>query len=65
LYIHGNTEEVKGNSKQDVIIALAKFTIPDAKMFAIEWMEKKGGRHLTLKVKNRSIMKARPVLHPK
>lgn len=61
LFIRGNTEEVKGAATQDVIVALEKFTIPDAKVLAIELLEKKGGRHLKLLVKNRTIIRAKPV----
>ena len=61
LYQYGNSNEVKGKTSQDVIIALQKFTIPDAKVLTIEWMEKKGGRHLKLAVKNRIIVNAKPV----
>ncbi len=61
LYQYGNTDEVKGKSTEDVVIALEKFTIPDAKVLTIEWMEKKGGRHLKLFIKNRTIVNARPV----
>ncbi len=61
LYQYGNTNAVEGKSTEDVVIALEKFTIPDAKVLAIEWMEKKGGRHLKLLVRNRTIVHARPV----
>ncbi|HPH46728.1 MAG TPA: conjugative transposon protein TraN [Chryseolinea sp.] len=61
LYQYGNTHEVKGKSTEDVVIALGKFTIPDAKLLAIEWMEKRGGRHLKLLIKNRTIVHASPV----
>lgn len=61
LFVYGNTNEVKGTSTQDVIVALEKFTIPDAKVLAIELLEKKGGRHLKLMIKNRSIIRAQPI----
>ncbi len=61
LYQHRNTNEVEGKSTEDVVIALEKFTIPDAKVLVIEWMEKKGGRHIKLMVKNKTIVHARPV----
>lgn len=60
LYVYGNTGEVKGKASQDVVIALSEFTIPEAKLLVIELMEKKGGRHLALNVRNRTIVKARP-----
>lgn len=58
---YGNAEMIKGKSSQDLIYALPKFTIPDAKVLTIELMEKKGGRHLQLHIKNKTIVKAKPV----
>jgi len=58
---YGNAEMIKGKSSQDLIYALPKFTIPDAKVLTIELMEKKGGRHLQLLIKNKTIVKAKPV----
>ena len=54
----GNTSQVKANSKNLVVIALEKFTIPDHKYLAIEIGEKNGGRNLLLRVGNRKIIKA-------
>ncbi|PZR25996.1 MAG: hypothetical protein DI538_26880 [Azospira oryzae] len=61
LFIHGNGDELKGATTQDVIVALEKFTIPDAKILAIELLERKGGRHLKLLLKNRTINRAQPI----
>lgn len=61
LYQYGNIQEVNGKSTEDIVIALEKFTIPDAKVLAIEWMEKKGGRHLKLLIRNRTIVRASPI----
>ena len=58
LYVGGNTKEVKANSRSVIVVALEKFTIPDAKYLAIEIGEKKGGRHLLMQVNNRKIMQA-------
>jgi conjugative transposon TraN protein len=41
LFIHGNADELKGETTEDVIVALEKFTIPDAKVLVIELLEKK------------------------
>lgn len=61
LYHYGDVKVINGKSSQDLVYALPKFTIPDAKVFAIELMEKKGGRHLRLAIKNKTIIKALPV----
>jgi conjugative transposon TraN protein len=58
LYIAGNIEQVKANSKTVIVFALDKFTIPDAKYLAVEIMEKNGSRHLAMRVSNRKILKA-------
>jgi len=54
-----NTSTIKANSTQAVVFALPKFTIPDKKYLAIQLMEKNGGRHLEVKVKNRQLIRAR------
>jgi conjugative transposon TraN protein len=61
LSVAGNITQVKANSSSIIVIALDKFTIPDAKYLAIEVMEKNGGRHLRLKVNNKNIMQAIPL----
>ncbi len=59
LYTLGDTSCVKGKSKQTLVIAVPKFTIPDGKYMVIEIMEHNGGRHLALRVKNRHVVKAK------
>ena len=54
----GNVELIRGNSQQMVVVALPRFTIPDKKVLMIELMEANGGRHLSLRVKNKTIIGA-------
>lgn len=54
----GNMAIVPGMGRQLITVALEKFTLPDAKFLAIQIMEKNGGRHLTLRVKNKKIIQA-------
>lgn len=61
IYLYGNAETIKGKSTEDVIYALEKFTIPDAKRLVIEIFEKNGGRNLSLAIKNKTIVNARVV----
>ncbi len=61
LYVYGNAERVAGQSSNDVVYALEKFTIPDAKRLIIEVFEKNGGRNISLAVKNKTIVNARLV----
>jgi conjugative transposon TraN protein len=58
LYIYGDTSVIKGQSKNMVVFAFPRFTIPDKKFLCIQLMEKNGGRHLQLKVQNRTLVKA-------
>lgn len=60
-YCYGSISAVAGQSTEDVVYALPKFTIPDAKELVIELMEKRGGRHLQLRIRNKAIVHARPV----
>lgn len=59
LYIYGDTSSIKYQSKNILVFALPKFTIPERKFLYIQLMEKNGGRHLHLNVQNRSIVKAK------
>ena len=58
LYVAGNNRQIKANQSNVLVIALQKFTIPDAKSLVIEINERNGGRNLFLKVNNNKILKA-------
>jgi conjugative transposon TraN protein len=57
LQISGNTKQVKAFSRTVAVVALQKFTIPDKKFMGIQIMEKNGGRHLSMKLGNKDILK--------
>lgn len=59
VYVYGDDKSVKGNSTQDIVYALQKFTIPDSKHLVVEMFEKNGGRNLNLKIKNGTIVNAK------
>ena len=61
LQIAGNQTQVKAHQKNILVVALEKFTIPDSKFLFVQIMEKNGGRHLSMKVKNKKVMKAIPL----
>lgn len=61
LYVEGNIERIAGRSGQVIVVALEKFTIPDKKLLVIQLLERSGGRHLSIKLKNRHIVKARTI----
>lgn len=58
LYVAGNRSKVKAYNFTVVVVALDKFTIPDAKFLGIQILEKNGGRHFNMKVYNRQVLKA-------
>lgn len=58
LYIAGNKKQVKAYNFSVIVVALDKFTIPDAKLLGVRIMEKNGGRHFNLKIYNGNILKA-------
>lgn len=59
LHVFGDDKQIKGNSSQDVVYALGKFTIPEAKRLVIEMFESNGGRNLRLSIKNKAIVNAK------
>lgn len=58
LYTAGNRQQVKAYNFSVIVIALDKFTIPDAKLLGIRILEKNGGRHFNLKLYNRQLLQA-------
>ncbi|WP_294819057.1 conjugative transposon protein TraN [uncultured Flavobacterium sp.] len=56
-----DAQKIAAHSKLTVVYALPKFTIPDKKNLIIELVEKGGGRHLQLKLKNRKAAKVTPL----
>ena len=58
LFVYNNTNKITGQSDNTIVFVVRKFTIPDKKYLAVQLMEKNGGRHLELHVKNKKIVKA-------
>jgi conjugative transposon TraN protein len=58
IYTYGNDQTIPGNTETDIVYALNKFTIPDAKHLVIEMFERNGGRHVDLNIRNRTIVNA-------
>lgn len=50
-----------GHSTKDFVIAVPQFTIPDQKEFLFEMYERNGGRNISLRIKNRHLLKAKPL----
>ena len=56
-YILNDVVAIDGEAENTFVFALSKFTIPEDKYLAIQLMEKNGGRHLELDVKNKILEK--------
>ena len=52
LFSTSNVKTIPDGSEVSVVFALSKFTIPEKKYFVIQLIEKSGGRHIELNVKN-------------
>ncbi len=52
---------ISGQRQESFVIVVPKFTIPDKKEFYFEVYEANGGRTITLRIKNRQLLKAKPV----
>lgn len=52
-------QQVAGEKENKYIVAIPQFTIPDNKEFIIEMYEKNGGRNISMKIKNKFLLKAR------
>src|SRR5690606_1810552 len=61
FYVFGNDKRINANSISNVVFALKKFTIPDARQLMIELYEENGGRNLNLAIGNGTIVNARPI----
>lgn len=59
LYVKDDTSVITGQTEKVFVYALPKFTIPNKKYLAIELMEKSGGRHLRIRVHNKTIIRAK------
>jgi len=59
LFIGNESDRVQAYASMTMIYAVKKFTIPDGKTLFINLFEENGGRHLTLKVDNKDILKAK------
>ena len=56
VYIFNDVTTIEGESENTSVFALPKFTIPESKYLAIQLMEKNGGRHVELHVKNKRLV---------
>jgi hypothetical protein len=60
LYTYGNARSIKGKSREECVIVLPQFTLPDGKRLVVEVTEKNGGRRLQLFIDNFTLLRSRP-----
>ncbi|QIL78252.1 MULTISPECIES: conjugative transposon protein TraN [Hymenobacter] len=56
---NGQSTAIAGTKQLERVYVVPKFTIPDDKVLIMELFEKGGGRHLSLKITNQDILRAR------
>lgn len=52
IFTTSDTSKISDRSQVSLVFAISKFTIPEKKVFTLELIEKNGGRHLELNIKN-------------
>ncbi|WP_410220798.1 conjugative transposon protein TraN [Pedobacter sp.] len=61
VYVHNEVQKINAETIEIMVIAVPKFTIPDKKYLTIQLMEKNGGRHMEIQLKNKKIVSAWPL----
>jgi len=56
LYSTSRTSVIADESEVNIVYALSKFTIPEKKYLTIQLIEKNGGRHIEIDVKNNDLL---------
>ena len=62
VFIYRNTKRILPGATQDVVIAVPKFTISDKKHFVLSMQEAGGGRHLEVRIGNKTLMRAKRII---
>lgn len=58
LYMFGDIQRVAAHTDQVLVVALPKMTIQDSQLLCMQLLEKQGGRHLQLELRNRVFLRA-------
>lgn len=61
LSVFGNQTAIEPRSRQALVFAVSKFTIPLNQTLHVQLLEKNGGRNLAFKIGNRTIVNAKPI----
>lgn len=62
VHVNGDTERIPAMSEQVVALVVKKFTIPDKKYLELQLFEANGGRHQKIRLRNKSLLSATPLL---
>lgn len=61
IYVHGTPGSIGPLSTMVLVYVFPQFTIPDKKELILQLMEKNGGRHLQIKVKNKKLLRSKAI----
>lgn len=61
VYVHNQVQKINAEAIEIMVVAVPKFTIPDKKYLNIQLMERNGGRHMEIQLKNKKIVSAWPL----
>ncbi|HWB27714.1 MAG TPA: conjugative transposon protein TraN [Chitinophagaceae bacterium] len=59
VFVTGLQQSIRADTAQHIVFALPKFTLPDNKYLLLQITEKTGGRDISLRVKNRHLLRAK------
>lgn len=59
IFQTANLKTIKAYAHEDIVLCMDKFTLANDRYLAVEMSEKKGGRNLLIKLKNRHLLKAK------
>lgn len=62
VYVDGALEKISAGQKKTIVFALPKFTLGDDRYLSVYFREKDGGRNLELKLTNKKLLQAAPLL---
>lgn len=57
FYVTAEPQKIMDQSEISIVFAFSKFSIPQNQFLAVQLIEKEGGRHLQLNIKNRALLK--------
>lgn len=59
--VSGDVSLIRAGQRNIAVFVFPRFTIPDQKLLWVQLLERNGGRHLEVAVKNKELLRVRPV----